>query len=186
MKKRLFLLATIVSLLFTFSSVSIAKEKTPKDILKSKYPNEVVTLLKTDDINFDKKKESFLLTETGNFYLINSKGSIVLIDTGLNSDYFDELQLKIFAVTKNEKHIAVIGTYLPSNTQAFVYRLKNGTLTKVLDVMGDVDVQIDAKGRIHQLWKNFKPGGGWDLARGTFSWSVKSNKYIGTGHYVLK
>ncbi|WP_433946211.1 hypothetical protein [Paenibacillus sp. SN-8-1] len=52
--------------------------------------------------------------------------------------------------------------------------------------MGDVDVQIDAKGRVHQLWKNFKAEGGWDIAKGTFTWSAKSNKYIGTGRFVLK
>ncbi|WP_433946210.1 hypothetical protein [Paenibacillus sp. SN-8-1] len=106
MNNRLISLAIIVSLFFSFSSVSLAKGKTPQDIFKAKYPNEIITLFKTDDLNLDKKKESFILTKTGKFYLINSKGSIVLIDTGLSSDYFNELKIKIFAVTKTENHIA--------------------------------------------------------------------------------
>jgi len=187
MKSKVTSLLLVISLFFSFSSLSYAKKETtsPEDILKAKYPNEIVKLIKTDDINLDKKKESFILTETGNFYLINSKGYVVLIDTGLTNDNFNELQFNIFSVSKKEKHIAIIGTYSPSNTQAFVYRLKNGSLVKVLDVMGDVDVQIDQKGRVHQLWKKHKEEGGWILAQGTFTWNPKKEKYKGSGDYVL-
>ncbi|MGG4343681.1 hypothetical protein [Paenibacillus lautus] len=59
------LLSFAVFFLFT-DDVSAAAKK-PKDILAEKYPNEVVKIVKTDDINNDKKKESFILTESGNF-----------------------------------------------------------------------------------------------------------------------
>lgn len=188
MKTKHFVLMLIFSLFFSIPVASFAKSKTPEEILKAKYPNEIVNIVKTDDLNYDKKKESFILTESGNFFLINSKGYVVLIDTGLNNDYFDELQIEMSSVAKNEKHVAVIGTYLPSNTQAFVYRLKNGTLTKVLDVMGDVDVKIDKKGRIIQRWKKYRgiDEGGWDLAEGIYTWNVKANKYKGSGDYSHK
>ncbi|WP_433938518.1 hypothetical protein [Paenibacillus lautus] len=71
---------------FAFTGDVSAAAMKPKDILAEKYPNEVVKLVKTDDINNDKKKESFILTESGNFYLINAKGHVVLINTGIVSD----------------------------------------------------------------------------------------------------
>lgn len=188
MKTKPFALLLIFSLFFSLSSTSFAKSPTPEDILKDKYPIEIVNIVKTDDLNYDKKKESFILTESGNFFLINSKGYIVLIDTGIYKDYFDELNFELVQVSKKEKHIAIIGTYLPSNTQAFVYRLKDGTLTKVLDVMGDVDVKIDKKGRVIQHWKKHRGAdvGGWDLAEGIYTWNVKTNKYKGSGDYSHK
>lgn len=186
MKTKVLSILFAVTLSLSFSTASFARTKTPQDILKAKYPNEVVDIVKTDDINYDKKKESFILTESGNFYLINSKGYVVLINTGINSDYFDELSIEIYSVTSKEKHVAIIGTYLPSNTELFAFRLKNGTLTKVLNLMGDIDVQIDKKGRVHQFWKKHKPEGGWNIAEGILTWNSKLNKYKGSGDYILK
>lgn len=171
---------------FNFNTTIFAEAKKPEDILAAKYPNEVVEVIKTDDINSDKKKESFIITESGNFYLINSKGYIVLINTGFNSDYFDTVDIEIYSVTKNEKHVAIIGTYPPSNTELYSYRLKDGTLKEALHLMGDIDVNIDNKGRVHQLWKEHKKDGGWNKAEGILTWNVKLNKYKGTGKYSLK
>ncbi|AWB43227.1 hypothetical protein DCC85_02600 [Paenibacillus sp. CAA11] len=94
--------------------------------------------------------------------------------------------MKIYSVTSKEKHVALIGTYLLSNTQLYAYRLKNGTLTKVLDLTGDIDVQIDKKGRVDQYWKNYKPEVGWNAAEGVFTWNPKLNKYKGSGDFILK
>lgn len=169
------------------SSISNGKSLKPQDILNKKYPNEIVKIIKTADVNSDKKMENFIITESGNFYLINAKGTVVLINTGFSADGgFDEVDIQIYAVNNKEKHIAVKGYYLPSNTQLYVYRLKDGTLKQVLELMGDVDVQIDKKGRVHQLWKNYKLEGGWDLAEGIMTWNSKTNKYKASGDYVLK
>ncbi|WFB59704.1 hypothetical protein [Paenibacillus sp. BR1-192] len=48
---------------FAFTGSVSAAAKKPKDILAEKYPNEVVKIVKTDDINNDKKKESFSLNQ---------------------------------------------------------------------------------------------------------------------------
>lgn len=170
---------------FAFTGGVSAAAKKPKDILAEKYPNEVVKIVKTDDINHDKKKESFILTESGHFYLINAKGHVVLIGTGIVSDEdFKQPTIQVFAVSKNEKHVAVTYSYFPSNTQLYVYRLQHGTLSKVLQLMGDQGVKIDSKGKVHQYWKKFRDEGGWDLAEGIFTWSTKTNKYKGSGEYV--
>ncbi|MGG3508012.1 hypothetical protein ABES58_21310 [Paenibacillus lautus] len=170
---------------FSFTGDVSAAAKKPKDIFAEKYPNEVVKIVKTDDINNDKKKESFILTESGDFYLINAKGHVVLINTGIVSDEgFEPPTIQVFTVSKNEKHVAVTFSYFPSNTQLYVYRLQHGTLSKVLQLMGDQGVYIDSKGKVHQYWKNHRVEGGWDLAEGIFTWSTKTNKYKGSGKYV--
>ncbi|WP_194541038.1 hypothetical protein [Paenibacillus sp. JZ16] len=170
---------------FAFTGDVSAAAMKPKDILAEKYPNEVVKIVKTDDINNDKKKESFILTESGNFYLINAKGHVVLINTGIISDEgFEPPTIQVFTVSKNEKHVAVTFSYFPSNTQLYVYRLQHGTLSKALQLMGDQGVYIDSKGKVHQYWKNHRIEGGWDLAEGIFTWNTKTNKYKGSGKYV--
>jgi len=187
MKGKFSTMAVLLSfaVFFAFTGSVSAAAKKPRDILTEKYPNEVVKIVKTDDINNDKKKESFILTESGNFYLINSKGRVVLINTGIISDEgFEEPTIQVFAVSKNEKHVAVTYSYFPSNTQLYVYRLQYGTLSRALKLMGDQGVYIDSKGKVHQYWKNHRGEGGWDLAEGIFTWDTKINKYKGSGNYV--
>ncbi|MEK3792158.1 hypothetical protein MKX42_10590 [Paenibacillus sp. FSL R7-0204] len=153
----------LTSLLLVASAPSAyAEAPDAKVLLKQRFPGDTVRLLKTADLNNDQKKESFLLTESGNLYLVNSKGVVVPIDKK-------------------------IVDYLPSNTQVSVYRLNYGTLTKKLQFMGDYGAEIDKKGRLHQYWKDFKDeGGGWDLAEGIFTWDAKAGKYRATGNYVLQ
>lgn len=189
MKTKVLVWSFILIFLVSWSNISVSSAQSlkPQDILKKKYPNETIKIIQTVDVNSDKKKESFILTNSGNFYLINTKGSVVLINTGLSSDGgYDEVNIQFYSVSSKEKHIAIIGSYLPSNNQIYVYRLQDGTLKKVLQLMGDVDVQVDKQGRVHQFWKNHKPEGGWNLAEGIFTWNTKSNKYKGTGNYVLQ
>ncbi|MGE7051118.1 hypothetical protein ACQKI4_00765 [Paenibacillus glucanolyticus] len=174
-----------LAVFFSFTGSVSAAAKKPKDIFAEKYPNEMVKIVKTDDLNNDKKKESFILTESGNFYLINSKGHVVLIYTGIISDEdFKQSTIQVFTVSKNEKHVAVTYSYFPSNTQLYVYRLQYGSLSETLQLMGDLGVYIDSKGKVHQYWKNHRIEGGWDLAEGIFTWSTKTNKYKGSGKYV--
>ncbi|MGF7049095.1 hypothetical protein J2T13_003603 [Paenibacillus sp. DS2015] len=180
MKTKVLIGSLILLFVISLSNVSVssAQTLTPQDILKKKYPNEIVTIIKTMDVNSDNKKESFILTDSGNFYLINAKGSIVLINTGFIIDgaYYDEVNIQIYSVSSKEKHIAITGSFSPSNTQLYVYRLQDGTLKQVLKLMGDLDVQIDKKGRIHQLWRDYYPEGGWEIAEGIFTWNTKINK----------
>ncbi|ETT41368.1 hypothetical protein C162_26555 [Paenibacillus sp. FSL R7-269] len=182
------LIGALASLLLVASAPSAyAEALDAKTLLKQKFPGETVRLLKTADLNNDQKKESFLLTESGNLYLVNSKGVVVLIDKQIMEFGEDEADMQIFAVSPTEKQLAVTVDYLPSNTQVSVYRLNYGTLTKKLQFMGDQGAEIDKKGRLHQYWKDFKDeGGGWDLAEGIFTWDAKAGKYRATGNYVLQ
>ncbi|AIQ11611.1 hypothetical protein [Paenibacillus durus] len=177
-----------ISLLLILFPISInAAPQSATDILKKKYPSEVIQIIKTTDLNYDKKSESIILTKSGNLFLVNSKGVIVLINTGIISDEgLDDPSIQVFSASKAEKHIAVAFNYFPSNTQLYVYRLKNGTLQKCLGLMGDQGVEIDNKGRIHQYWKKYRNEGGWDLAEGIFTWNAKTNKYKAAGQYVIK
>lgn len=188
MKPKIFTWSVILMFLISWSviPVSSAQSLKPQEILKKKYPNETIKIIKTADVNSDKKNESFILTNSGNFYFINSKGSVVLINTGISDEEgYEDYSIQIYSVTSKDKHVALTGTYLPSNTEMYVYRYNNGTLKQALKLMGDVDVQIDRKGKVYQLWKNHKPDGGWDVAIGVFTWNPKTNKYIGTGKYVI-
>lgn len=134
------------------------------------------------DLNLDKKSEHLVLSESGNFYLINSKGVVVLVNTGIVSDEgFDKARLRVYSVGKGEKHVAVSFEFGPSNTQLYAYRLKNNGLSKVLELMGDEGIEIDGKGKIHMYWKKYKDEGGWDSAEAVYTWNSKTLKYKGTG-----
>lgn len=163
-----------------------AKPQDPANILLKKYPNERVKVIKTTDINGDKKNESFILTRSGNFYMINAQGVLTLVNTGIQSDEeADEPTLQFIPVSKTEKHVMITYYYFPSNTQVFIYRMKNGTLQKSLAVMGDQGVEVDKQGRIHQFWKKYRNEGGWDLQEGIYTWNAKAGKYKASGSYSL-
>ncbi|GIP22645.1 hypothetical protein [Paenibacillus sp. J22TS3] len=185
------LLASFILLIsipmFLGSSVDAQAVK-PQDIMKKKYPKEVITVIKTADINADKKNESFVLTKSGNFYYVDSKGAVALINTGIISDeeYGEDPSIQIYPVSKKEKHVAVTYSFFPSNTQLYVYRLQGRTLKKVLQLMGDQGVKIDPKGRVHQYWKKYREEGGWDPVEGILTWNSKTNTYKGTGQYILQ
>ncbi|RAI85657.1 MULTISPECIES: hypothetical protein [Paenibacillus] len=151
----------------------------PKTLLEKKFPRERVTVSKSVDLNGDNKKEHLLITESGNFYLINSKGVIVLIDTNYYSD--EEPTIHILNVSAKEKQVAVTLDYLPSNTELLVYKYQNGTLKKKLSVMGDVGIEISKTGEIIQMWKNYYPEGGWKIAVANYKWNSKKDKYVGSG-----
>lgn len=176
------MLLSCVIFLASIGGTYAAAAKKPQDLLTDKYPNEVVKLIKTDDLNYDKKKESLILTESGNLYLVNSKGYVVLINTGIISEEgLEPAAIKVFPVSKTEKHIAVTYNYFPSNTQLYVYRLQYGSLSKVLQLMGDQGVEIDSKGKVHQYWKKYKDEGGWDPAEDIYTWNAKLGKYKWSG-----
>ncbi|MEC0127157.1 hypothetical protein [Paenibacillus pabuli] len=182
MRKVTSLLCTL-SILFCLVAPTVnSASVNPKALLEKKYPRERVTVSKSVDLNGDNKKEHLLITDSGNFYLINSKSVIVLISKNVISD--DELDfpaIHIYQVSKKEKHVAVTYNYFPSNTQLDAYKYKDGTLQRKLSIMGDQGVKISNKGVISQYWKNFYPEGGWKLAIATYTWSSTKNKYIGSG-----
>ncbi|MNB79219.1 hypothetical protein D3C81_1092790 [compost metagenome] len=174
-------------LFLLYSNFVDASSQSSTSLLKSKYPNEIIQSIKTVDLNNDKKDESIILTKSGNLFFVNSKGVLVLINTNILSDEdYDPPKIQVFSVSKTEKHVAVTYNYFPSNTQLFVYQLKDGTLLSRLKLMGDQGVEIDVKGRIHQYWKKYRNEGGWDLAEGLFTWNTKLNKYMASGKYVLQ
>jgi len=185
---KIFSAVVALMLFISFSEFAVHAEspkQVPQELLAKKYPNEVIRIIKTVDLNNDNKKESFIVTDSGNFFYINSKGVLVFIEKSVGYEE-DEFNLSFFAVTAKEKQVALTVDYLPSNTLLYVYRLQDGTLTKKLQVMGDVGIEIDTKGRIHQYWKNFNLDSGWDQAEGIFTWNPKTNKYKPSGKYVLQ
>ncbi|QLG39959.1 MULTISPECIES: hypothetical protein [unclassified Paenibacillus] len=180
MKRVTALLCAITMFGFIFNASYIeAATVNPKTLLEKKFPREQVKVSKSVDLNVDKKKEHLLITESGNFYLINSKGVIVLIDTNYYSD--EEPTIQILNVSAKEKHVAVTLDYLPSNTELLVYKYQNGTLKKKLSVMGDVGIEISKTGEIIQMWKNYYPEGGWKIAVASYKWNSKKDKYVGSG-----
>lgn len=168
---------------FLLSSNWAFASSDPKAQFNQRYPNEKIALIKTEDINADKKTESFILTKSGKLYLINSKGIIVFIQDEIYSDDdFEEPNIQIFSPAKNEKHVAVTYNYYPSNTKLYVYKLENGTLKPKLSIMGDLEVRIEPNGEILEFWKKYRPVvGGWDSALATYKWDAKYGKYRGTG-----
>jgi len=183
LKRSLFVLCAILLLLVVIPShAANAAETKPADILKKKYPKEVITIIKSADLDNNKKNENFILTETGNFYFINDKGVLRLISTGITShEEFDPPTIQVFSVTKTEKQVAIAYNFPPANTQMEVYRLKYGTLNKVLDVMGDRGVSIDKQGRVIQHWKKYYPEGGWEPVAAVYTWVPSKQIYKGSG-----
>ncbi|WP_431087863.1 hypothetical protein [Paenibacillus sp. 8b26] len=180
MKKFILVFFSVIIVSVFLQFPTFAAEINAKEILKKKYPREIVTLSKSADLNGDGKKEYFLLTEAGNFFLVNSKGAVVLINTNIISDeFFEQPTIQIYQVSKKEKHVAITFEYGPSNTQFYAYQYRNGTLFNKLSIMGDQGVQVDIKGTVKQYWKKYRPEGGWDLAIATYSWRTSKNKYLG-------
>lgn len=180
MKRILALICSITMFGFIFNVSYIeAAAVNPKKLLEKKFPREQVTVSKSVDLNGENKKEHLLITDSGNFYLINSKGVIVLIDTNYYNE--EEPTFHILNISSKEKHVAITLDYLPSNTQLFVFKYQDGTLKKKLSIIGDVSINISKTGEIRQAWKNYFPEGGWDTAVAYYKWNSKHDKYVGSG-----
>lgn len=183
-------LLTMLVFIFLMNLLSIpvnaqSAVQNPKDVLAKKYPNEKIILLKTVDLNNDKKSESIILTDSGNLYFLNSKGVLVLINTGVAYEGEDS-EIKTLPISANEKHLAIV-VETPTSSIVYVYRLENGTLVQKLHFVADLGVEF-RNGEIIQRWKNYLPDGGWDINkpnRGIFTWNAKANKYNATAKYVL-
>ncbi|MEK3867928.1 hypothetical protein MKX34_11915 [Paenibacillus sp. FSL R5-0636] len=155
-----------------------------KDIVIKKYPNEKILSLKTVDLNNDKKNESIILTDSGNLFFLNSKDVLVLINTGVAYEE-EDLEIKVLPASSKEKHVAIV-VDTPPSTVVYVYRLENGTLVQKLHFIADIGVDFEKNGEIRQVWKKYRQNGGWDIVSGTFTWDTKTNKYKGSGKYILK
>ncbi|MGN7762615.1 hypothetical protein [Paenibacillus sp. 22594] len=173
----------VFSLIFFLTNKSTyAATIDAKTILLKNYPNEVIRLSKTADLNGDKKNESIMLTESGNLFLVNSKNVVVLIANVAYEE--DDPTIQLISISSKEKHAAVFVDYLPSNTQVYVYRLEQGTLVNKLKFMADYSAEVDKNGQFHQHWKKYNADSGFDLAHGIFIWDTKTNKYKGSGQFV--
>ncbi|PQP81841.1 hypothetical protein C0Q44_19385 [Paenibacillus sp. PCH8] len=179
--KKVFLLICSLSIFFGLLPTNTVDAATvnPKTLLEKKFPRERVTVSKSVDLNGDNKKEHLLITDSGNFYLINSKGVIVLIDTNYYNE--EDPTFHFLNVSSKEKHVAITLDYPPSNTQLFVFKYQDGTLKNKLSIIGDVSIRISKSGEIRQAWKNFFPEGGWDTAVAYHKWNSKKDKYVGSG-----
>ncbi|PKQ89297.1 hypothetical protein CXK86_19800 [Paenibacillus sp. BGI2013] len=179
--KKVFLLICSISIFLGLLPITLVDAATvnPKTLLEKKFPRERVTVSKSVDLNGDNKKEHLLITDSGNFYLINSKGVIVLIDTNYYNE--EDPTFHILNISSKEKHVAVTLDYPPSNTQLFVFKYHDGTLKKKLSIIGDVSIKILKSGEIRQVWKSHLPEGGWDAAVAHYKWNSKKEKYVGSG-----
>lgn len=176
----------ISSLFLANSSVFAASTLSPKEILKKKYPYEVATVIKTADLNGDNKKESFILTETGRFFVVNYKGVISHIASDiLSEEDAPKAEIEIYSVSKKQKLVAIKYYYFPGNTQFISYKYTNGTLKRVLSVMGDLSVKTDKNnGTVYQYWKKYNSDpdiGGWDPVKTSFKWDTSAGKYRNVG-----
>ncbi|MCM3206371.1 hypothetical protein [Paenibacillus illinoisensis] len=179
MRKVISLLCSLSIVFSLLAPTMDAAEINPKKLLEKKYPRERVTVSKSVDLNGDNKKEHLLITDSDNFYFINSKGVIVLIDTSYYNE--EDPAFHILNVSSKEKHVAVTLDYPPSNTELFVFKYQNGTLKKKLSIIGDVSINISKSGEITQVWKDYFPEGGWDAAVAKYKWNKSKDKYVGTG-----
>ncbi|ETT31669.1 hypothetical protein C161_26930 [Paenibacillus sp. FSL R5-192] len=179
MRKVISLLCSLSIIFSLLASTMDAAEINPKKLLEKKYPRERVTVSKSIDLNGDNKKEHLLITDSNNFYFINSKGVIVLIDTNYYNE--EDPTFHIINISPKEKHVAITLDYPPSNTELFVFKYQDGTLKKKLSIIGDVSIQISKSGEIRQAWKNYFPEGGWDTSVAYYKWNSKKDKYVGSG-----
>jgi hypothetical protein len=77
-----------------------------------------------------------------------------------------------------EKHVALLLSYLPSNTEVWVFRLKRGKPEEVFYFMADWSVTVVPDG-FELTWKEYREveEGGYDLVRETYLWDAAAGEY---------
>lgn len=78
-----------------------------------------------------------------------------------------------------EKHVALLLSYLPSNTEVWVFRWKRGKAEQVFHFMADWSVAVVPDG-FEVTWKKYRDAeeGGYDLVRETYLWDADTGEYI--------
>jgi hypothetical protein len=77
-----------------------------------------------------------------------------------------------------EKHVALILSYLPSNTEVWVFRLKRGKPEEVFHFMADWSATVVPEG-FEVTRKEYREveEGGYDLVRETYLWDAAAGEY---------
>ena len=79
----------------------------------------------------------------------------------------------------DEKHVAVLTSYLPSNTEVWVFRLRRGEPEQVFYVMADWAITVVPDG-FEVTWKKYRDEeeGGYDLVTEIYLWDEAAGRYI--------
>jgi hypothetical protein len=77
-----------------------------------------------------------------------------------------------------EKHVALLLSYLPSNTEVWVFRWKRGKAEQVFHFMADWSITVVPNG-FDVTWKKYRDveEGGYDLVRETYLWDEAAGEY---------
>jgi hypothetical protein len=77
-----------------------------------------------------------------------------------------------------EKHVALLFSYLPSNTELWVFRLRRGEPEQVFYFMVDWSIAVVPDG-FEVTWKKYRDAeeGGYDLVRETYLWDANAGEY---------
>ncbi|GGO03351.1 hypothetical protein GCM10010969_27520 [Saccharibacillus kuerlensis] len=138
--------------------------------------------MKSADLNNDKKKETFIITQSGKFYLVNSKGYVIYIRGDIEADSdFGPPEIQFVKASGSEKFVAVSYLYPPSSTYMHVYRLVNGTLVNKLSIRGDLYIELRPNGEILNHWKKYNWDSGWTEKVAIYKWSSSKQKYVASG-----
>lgn len=136
-------------------------------------PDIVNTLIA--DIDGDQKVENFIVTKNDGLKLwyIDGEGKESVIVDGYGCDY-----LSFELVSRGEeKHIAFMGYYEPSNTNLWVIRMKEGRPKIVFEFMADWEIRIIPNG-FQTVWKKYKDEGGYNLVVDSYLWNTNTGGYL--------
>jgi hypothetical protein len=78
----------------------------------------------------------------------------------------------------DEKHVALLLSYLPSNTEVWVFRLTRGKPEEIFHFMADWSAAVVPDG-FEVTWKKYRDAeeGGYDLVRETYLWDADAGEY---------
>jgi hypothetical protein len=77
-----------------------------------------------------------------------------------------------------ENHVALLLSYLPSNTEVWVFRWKRGKAEQVFHFMADWSITVVPDG-FEVTWKKYRDAeeGGYELFRETYIWDADAVEY---------
>lgn len=154
--------------------------RSPEQIFRSKVPDARVVEVITEDLNHDQVKESVILTEEGTLYFLSSDGELSLVAKQLVSEEGagEPATIRVLPPVSKETHVAVIYSYLPSNTQIMLFAIRENQLETVFEAMGDQGIALGENNTIIQHWKSYRQEGGWDYATTVYQWNEEKREYV--------
>lgn len=177
-KKNILILICVVILFFSSvvssNSCRLKTQENPIDIFTSKYPELQIQYSLVADIDGDLIPDYFIVTgkENPKLWYIDKSGNGSVIVDGEGTEY---LATEVVD-RKNEKHVAFMGYYYPSNTQLWVVRLENDTPGIIFEIMADWEISVTSDG-FNMVWKRYEDEGGYNLIEDKFIWDQNEGKY---------